>query len=197
MTEAQWLACKDPRKLLDYHRMKTDRRRLRLLAAACVRHAVTGDASPVVNEVIDVVERYADGVASRAEFLAARKAVRQAIKDKAPSASALKNLTDDEMEGMTVTIENVRSRSNGAHQCGLIRCLFPLRATSLGSSYFTANVVALASQMYESRDFSAMPILADALQDSGCDNDDVLNHCRGDGPHVRGCWVVDLVLGKE
>ena len=54
-----------------------------------------------------------------------------------------------------------------------------------------------AQQMYESRDFSAMPILADALQDAGCDNADILDHCRGPGPHVRGCWVVDLVLGKE
>ncbi|QEG25961.1 hypothetical protein GobsT_06960 [Gemmata obscuriglobus] len=51
--------------------------------------------------------------------------------------------------------------------------------------------------MYESRDFGAMPVLADALQDAGCDSDDILNHCRGDGVHVRGCWVVDLVLGKE
>jgi hypothetical protein len=51
--------------------------------------------------------------------------------------------------------------------------------------------------MYEARDFSAMPILADALQDAGCDNDDILDHCRGPGPHVRGCWVVDLVLGEE
>lgn len=58
-------------------------------------------------------------------------------------------------------------------------------------------VGSLAEQMYESRDFSAMPVLADALQESGCDNDDILSHCRGVGPHVRGCWVVDLVLGKE
>ena len=49
----------------------------------------------------------------------------------------------------------------------------------------------------EAREFGAMPILADALQDAGCDSDDILDHCRGDGPHVRGCWVVDLVLGKE
>ena len=41
-----------------------------------------------------------------------------------------------------------------------------------------------------------MPILADALQDAGCDDEAVLAHCRGAGPHVRGCWVVDLVLGK-
>ena len=50
--------------------------------------------------------------------------------------------------------------------------------------------------MYDSRDFSAMPILADALQDAGCGSADVLNHCREPGAHVRGCWVVDLVMGK-
>ncbi|MDY3556938.1 hypothetical protein R5W24_006114 [Gemmata sp. JC717] len=56
---------------------------------------------------------------------------------------------------------------------------------------------ALARQMYESHDFSAMPILADALQDAGCNAEAILNHCRDVGtPHVRGCWVVDLVLGK-
>jgi hypothetical protein len=44
---------------------------------------------------------------------------------------------------------------------------------------------------------SAIPILAAALQDAGCDNDDALTHCRAPGPHVRGCWVVDLVPGNE
>jgi hypothetical protein len=52
--------------------------------------------------------------------------------------------------------------------------------------------------MYASRDFSPMPILADALQDAGCTSDDILDHCRDvQATHVRGCWVVDLVLGKE
>ena len=52
--------------------------------------------------------------------------------------------------------------------------------------------------MYDSRDFSLMPILADALQDAGCENEHILNHCRDtEAKHVRGCWVVDLVLGKE
>ena len=51
--------------------------------------------------------------------------------------------------------------------------------------------------MYESREFSAMPILADALQDAGCEDDAILTHCRDPKQiHVRGCWVVDLVLGK-
>jgi hypothetical protein len=44
--------------------------------------------------------------------------------------------------------------------------------------------------------FDRMPILADAIQDAGCDNEDILNHCRQPGDHVRGCWCVDLVLGK-
>jgi hypothetical protein len=64
--------------------------------------------------------------------------------------------------------------------------------------WLSETAVQIAKGMYDSRDFSAMPILADALQDAGCDNDDVLNHCReANGVHVRGCWVVDLVLGKS
>ncbi len=47
------------------------------------------------------------------------------------------------------------------------------------------------------RAFDRMPILADALEESGCDSADVLSHCRGPGPHARGCWVVDGVLWKE
>ena len=58
--------------------------------------------------------------------------------------------------------------------------------------------MSLAQQMYDSHDFGAMPILADALQDAGCAVADVLDHCRDTGQvHVRGCWVVDEVLGKK
>ena len=80
----------------------------------------------------------------------------------------------------------------------LLRDIFgnPFRPVAFSPEWRTDTAVTLARQMYESRDFSAMPILADALQDAGCDNEEVLAHCRGPGPHVRGCWVVDLVLGK-
>jgi hypothetical protein len=74
----------------------------------------------------------------------------------------------------------------------------PAQIVPFSADWCTDTAVSLAKQMYESREFSAMPILADALQDAGCDNDDVLNHCRdANQTHVRGCWVVDLVLGKE
>ncbi|MFO0825533.1 MAG: hypothetical protein U0792_20835 [Gemmataceae bacterium] len=73
----------------------------------------------------------------------------------------------------------------------------PFRPVAFDPEWRTSTAVMLATQMYESRDFSPMPILANALQDAGCDNADILNHCRdANGTHVRGCWVVDHVLGK-
>lgn len=63
--------------------------------------------------------------------------------------------------------------------------------------WLTSTVRALAEQMYQSRDFSTMPILADALQDAGCNSELVLNHCREPGYHVRGCWVVDRLLHRS
>ncbi|VTR93262.1 Uncharacterized protein OS=Sorangium cellulosum (strain So ce56) GN=sce5710 PE=4 SV=1 [Gemmata massiliana] len=91
-----------------------------------------------------------------------------------------------------------REKAELRAQCNLVRDLFgnPFRPVARVPEWYTSTVVALAAQMYETRDFGAMPILADALQDAGCDNADVLDHCRGPGPHVYGCWVVDLVLGK-
>ncbi len=82
----------------------------------------------------------------------------------------------------------------------LLRDIFgnPFRPVVVDPSWRTSDVLALADGMYESRDFSPMPILSDALQDAGCNSDDILTHCRdANGVHVRGCWVVDLVLGKE
>ncbi|MCI0703357.1 MAG: hypothetical protein L0241_19940 [Planctomycetia bacterium] len=73
----------------------------------------------------------------------------------------------------------------------------PFRTVSFSASWRTDTAMSLARQMYESREFSAMPILADALQDAGCDNEDLLAHCRDTKlVHLRGCWVLDCVLGK-
>ena len=81
----------------------------------------------------------------------------------------------------------------------ILRDIFgnPFRPITFDPSWRTSTVVSLAQQMYESRDFSAMPILADALADAGCSNEAILQHCRGPGPHVRGCFVVDLLIEKE
>jgi hypothetical protein len=72
----------------------------------------------------------------------------------------------------------------------------PFRALCLDSRLVSTNVHDLAHTIYDERAFDRLPILADALMDAGCDDADILGHCRSEGPHVRGCWVVDLVLGK-
>ncbi len=93
----------------------------------------------------------------------------------------------------------VEARAAGKEMVvGLIRDVYgnPFRPIAFDPSWRTDAALSLAREMYESRDFAAMPILADALEEAGCDSPDVLAHCQGPGPHVRGCWVVDLVLGK-
>jgi hypothetical protein len=88
-------------------------------------------------------------------------------------------------------------------QVGLLRCLFgPLlfRTVPLALSWLAWNdgtIPKLAQAVYEERAFDRLPILADALEEAGCDNADILTHCRGPGPHVRGCWLLDLLLAKE
>jgi hypothetical protein len=57
-------------------------------------------------------------------------------------------------------------------------------------------VVRLAKSIYNDRTFDHLPLLADALEAAGCTNADILSHCRGPDPHVRGCWVVDAIFGK-
>jgi hypothetical protein len=64
-------------------------------------------------------------------------------------------------------------------------------------SWSDGTVVKLAQGIYEERAFDRLLILADALEDAGCDNAEILTHLRGSGPHVRGCWPVDLLLAKE
>jgi hypothetical protein len=72
----------------------------------------------------------------------------------------------------------------------------PVTIDPAWSSWGGGNVVGLARMIYERRAFADLPILADALEEAGCTDPDILSHCRSAGEHVRGCWVIDLVLGK-
>jgi hypothetical protein len=73
----------------------------------------------------------------------------------------------------------------------------PFRPVAFDPRWRTEYTDGLARGIYEDRAFDRLPLLADALMDAGCADEQVLGHCQSDGPHVRGCWVVDLVLGKE
>lgn len=92
-----------------------------------------------------------------------------------------------------------------AFQCVLLRDIFnPFRPITINSSWQTPTILALAQSAYDNRDLPAgtlqmdrLAVLADALEEAGCDSEEVLNHLRGSGPHVRGCWVVDSLLARE
>jgi hypothetical protein len=84
------------------------------------------------------------------------------------------------------------------NQLALARDIFgnPFRPVAFDPRWRTSDVIGLAKAIYDDNTFERMPILADALMDAGCEDEQVIGHCRGPGPHVRGCWVVDLILGK-
>jgi hypothetical protein len=89
-----------------------------------------------------------------------------------------------------------------SHQLALLHDVFgnPFRPLDLYPTWLAWNggtIPKLAQAIYDERRFADLPILADALEEAGCDNADVLAHCRSEGQHVRGCWVVDLLLGKS
>jgi hypothetical protein len=81
----------------------------------------------------------------------------------------------------------------------MLRCLFgnPFHPTLFKTEWRTSNVLELAQTIYEDRVFDHFPILGDALMDVGCEDEEILAHCRSTGTHVRGCWLLDLILRKE
>jgi hypothetical protein len=92
-----------------------------------------------------------------------------------------------------------RGRADGERRLAwLLRCIFgnPFRPTTTDPAWLNSNLLDLAQTIYEERAFHRMPELADTLEEAGCHDTDILDHCRGPGPHVRGCWLIDAILGK-
>jgi hypothetical protein len=205
MTEAEWLACDDPRQMLDEHQWQLPprpaftARKLRLLACALIRAA--GDRlAPEARRNADILEALADGMTGY-----------HALASIDPAELARSSLR---VLGWT-TDPSVPP----AAQAALLRDLFgnpfrPVAMVRLGITHWhvapdahmvsppwmewnDGTVPRLAQAIYDERRFEDMPILADALEDAGCADADILDHCRGPWPHARGCWVVDLLLGKE
>ena len=242
MTEAEWLACDDPRALVEFVGDKGSTRKLRLFGVACCRRISQFFKDERSGGLVECAERYADELIGIEELESAFEAAAEAQEaihweggdavdqsaaeavlgpraelylsqvfegtmeavGESAVAAAWKRRTEPqpehwrERERDRQDVSDAAMHEESAVQATLLRDIFgnPFRTVAFDAAWRTSTVVALARQVYGSRDFGAMPILADALQDAGCDSDDVLNHCRGPGPHVRGCWVIDLVLGK-
>jgi hypothetical protein len=178
MAEAEWLNATDPRSMLDWLRRsgKADRRRIGQLFVACC-----------------------DRIPPSATLMTDRDREHTSWPDDDDPIA----LTQAEVHLSGAVLEAMRSLLGVASErsalVGIIRDIFgnPFGPVAFDPRWRTADVLGLASGIYEDRAFDRLPLLADALMDAGCDSDDILSHCRGEGPHVRGCWVVDLVLGKE
>jgi hypothetical protein len=191
-------------------------RKLRLFGCACVRQVLPlAELLPEqTRAALAEVEQYADGGTTKAAMKRVRERLARA---RASTPSNPRTTADDfvcfAVERVSQPNSYLRAVPHSATllvggfwdglvyappQADLARCIFgnPFRPVDVDPAWRTSTVATIARQMYDSRDFSPMPILADALQDAGCDSADVLEHCRGPGPHVCGCWVVDLVLGK-
>jgi hypothetical protein len=121
-------------------------------------------------------------------------AVRIAIKCTAEAMSSPRGGVHDLSECLAPALMAERQA-----QADLFRCIFgnPFRALNAEPAWFTPTVATLANAIYQDRAFDHLPVLADALEEAGCVNSDILTHCRSEEPHVRGCWAVDLLLGKE
>jgi hypothetical protein len=209
MTEEQWWASEDdPHKMLHYLRGKASDRKLRLFAVACCRYLWCNLADERSRTAVEVAERFSDGLATERKLQDASSAARAAAQEagKASPASDAADVaawTACSGDGHSIAFHVFLSATEDAeskHQATLLRCIFGpriFRPVTLDSSLLTLTVKQLAEAIYDDRAFDRLPILADALEDAGCDNADILNHCRQPGEHVRGCWVVDLILGKK
>jgi hypothetical protein len=208
MTEAEWLACTDPRLMLEFLRDKASDRKLRLFAVACCRRIWHLLADARSRKAVEVAEQYADGWASDEQLRAvSREAASVGIgfgtqfsPANATHFAALPGRVFADRCG-TFAARAVADFAEAAAQSSLLRCLWgnQLRGIALAPSllaWHNGTVVKLAQGIYDERRFGDLPILADALEGAGCDNADVLAHCRSGGDHVRGCWVVDLLIGK-
>jgi len=218
MTEAEWLKCEDIEEMLECLvalqfpdaepcNWGKGERKKRLFIAACIRR-IWSSIPTEYKLVIEQIELDTDGGSVVDEMRANAWSVAEGVTWQ--HSRLLFSISYDDISSICYISSKIASEartntkeasrdSEDRVQAVLLRDIFgnPFRPVAFVAAWRTDTALSLARHMYESRDFSAMPILADALQDAGCDHDDMLNHCRGEGPHVRGCWVVDLVLGKE
>jgi len=103
-----------------------------------------------------------------------------------------------DLQGEKHVLDSPATLAEHRGQTALVRCLFgnPFRPRPVCGAWLTGEVRALADAIYAERAFDRMPLLADALEASGCPTADLIEHCRSGKEHARGCWVVDLLLGE-
>jgi hypothetical protein len=176
-------------------------RKLRLFVVAFCRSAQRFIKHPLCKGAVELAEEFADGSISAPSLDAVNRAVWQLPPDVWEREFAWNVTRKAIWDGARwINMRGIRTRGAEA-QAELIREVFgnPFQPVFFdGARACNGGTVSLiADSIYADRAFDRLPILADALEDAGCTDAAILEHCRGPGPHVRGCWVVDLLLGKS
>jgi hypothetical protein len=219
MTEEQWQVCTNPWRMLDFLSGKASDRKLRLFECACCRriwHLLTDDNA---RRGVEIAEYYADGLAvddKDALFcpvfgpgddpdpdgsFAALEAVSYAVVGGPPIKAAREVSYYAASAAAYAAHDKTVNGLERAAQCRLLRDLIgnpfsSVRVDLVWLGWSQGTVHKLAQAIYDERRFEDMPILADALEDAGCSDEQILAHCRQADEHYRGCWVVDLLLKK-
>lgn len=220
MTEQEWTICIDPMPMLQLVKEKVSNRKTRLFSVSCLRRIQHLFRHEDSLRCLDIAERFAEGKAGIEELRAIEELgiwagddmSWRSMQDAAVAWAAAAVAHNDGFISALGAVHEVRSvfgdddiRRYGEElaQCHLLRDIIgnPFRKSPVIECntllWGNETVKVLADSIYNGSLFDLMPVLADALEEAGCDNPEILAHCRGPGPHVRGCWVVDLILGKS
>jgi hypothetical protein len=191
---------------------RTSERKVRLFGCACCRriwHLLTDGRS---RAAVEASQRFADGLCSTDELQSTAGAASAAVLEAEGAlwaGGSRQALAAASAAARTATWEAARlaleaaegSREERLAQCSLLRDLFhPFYSGVVAPAWRSWNggaIALLAQAIYDDGGFDRLPILADMLEDAGCADRAILDHCRGPGPHIRGCWIVDRILGKE
>jgi hypothetical protein len=210
-------AATDPTPMLEHLRGTARERKLRLFAVAACGHSLESFGHYELDDLAEyaagLVEHpvgnpMPDGMRGQLEWATSEmcdslnclgEAARIVTSSETVDCTSVEQLVSFIREAHQIADMTSTAKDESTFQAHLARCIFgnPFRPVAFDPRWRSETAVALASAIYDGRHFDRLPILADALEDAGCDSLDLLNHLRGPGPHARGCWPLDLVLSKS
>jgi hypothetical protein len=223
LTEEKWLAHIDAIRLLRHlqrrHRIgkrKAGCRKVRLFACAVCRQLLWDvPLPPLFHSIVETAERYAEHEIKIATLTAKDRPASQLVPRpysgaRAYAANAMRNTAySSDMSaayGVAFNAVEALKKNKDRHAkrkvSNVLREIFgnPFHAPAIDDDLLCwkfATLPTIARVIYDERRFADLPVLADALEEAGCTDAEVLRHCREPGEHVRGCWVLDLLLGKD
>ena len=190
------------------------RRKLQLYYCACCRLRWAEMPSDDQRSLVEMIERQVDGVASRTEWATVRGRLVILQRELRRNDQALwlapqqERIAHDRLRLILEAVKPLRSLRQGcvcagwsidpAVRVAFLRELFsnPFHPILVDFEHITQTVRDLAHLIHHDHRFELMPVLADALMDAGCDNAAILDHCLESGNHIRGCWLLDQLLGE-